>query len=117
MADPLHKTSVRDVEELDELLSEPTEAAIRTLAAIDGDIVILGVGGKMGPTLARMAKRASDLAGVSRRIIGVSRFSSSNVLDQPRSRPEARVESQPSQRAMSMGSRLFLVAAPSNRIR
>src|SRR2546422_1306031 len=73
MADPLHKTSVRDVEELDELLSEPTEAAIRTLAAIDGDIVILGVGGKMGPTLARMAKRASDLAGVSRRIIGVSR--------------------------------------------
>src|SRR5436309_2047695 len=75
MADPLHKTSVRDVEELDELLSEPTEAAIRTLAAIDGDLVILGVGGKMGPTLARMAKRASDTAGVSRRVIGVSRFS------------------------------------------
>ena len=82
MADPLHKTSVRDVEELDELLSEPTEAAIRTLAAIDGDIVILGVGGKMGPTLARMAKRASDLAGVSRRIIGVSRFSSSKLESQ-----------------------------------
>jgi nucleoside-diphosphate-sugar epimerase len=38
--------------------------------------LILGVGGKMGPTLARMAKRASDLAGVSRRVIGAARFSS-----------------------------------------
>jgi len=70
------RTSVRSIEELDELLSEPTEAAIDTLGALDGDIVILGVGGKMGPTLARMAKRASEIAGVSRRVIGVSRFSS-----------------------------------------
>ena len=43
---------------------------------IPGDILFLGVGGKMGPTMARMARRATDLAGVSRRIIGVSRFSS-----------------------------------------
>jgi dTDP-4-dehydrorhamnose reductase len=82
MASSLQKTSVRDIEELDELLSEPTEAVIRTLAALDGDIVILGVGGKMGPTLARMAKRASDTAGVSRRVIGVSRFSSSELESQ-----------------------------------
>jgi nucleoside-diphosphate-sugar epimerase len=72
----LQKTSIRDVEELDDLLSEPTEGVIRTLAALDGDILILGVGGKMGPTLARMAKRASESAGKSRRVIGVSRFSS-----------------------------------------
>src|SRR6266550_4671613 len=78
MAISRQKSSVRDIEELDELLSEPTEAVIRTLAALDGDILVLGVGGKMGPTLARMAKRASDIAGVSRRVIGVSRFSSSN---------------------------------------
>jgi len=40
---------------------------------------VLGVGGKMGPTLARMAKRASEKAGAKRRIIGVSRFSSSTI--------------------------------------
>jgi len=66
------RTSVRGIEELDELLSEPTEAATNTLGALDGGHVILGVGGKMGPTLARMAKRASEIAGVSRRVIGVS---------------------------------------------
>src|SRR6266850_2111984 len=82
MAASRQKISVRDIEELDELLSEPSEAVIRTLAALDGDIVILGVGGKMGPTLARMAKRASLIAGVSRRVIGVSRFSSSKLESQ-----------------------------------
>ena len=72
-------TSIRDIEALDDLLSEPIEGVTRSLAALDGDILILGVGGKMGPTLARMSRRASDLAGVSRRVIGVSRFSSSNL--------------------------------------
>jgi nucleoside-diphosphate-sugar epimerase len=43
---------------------------------LDGDLIFLGVAGKMGPTLARMAKRASDAAGTKRRIVGVSRFSS-----------------------------------------
>lgn len=69
------KTSIRNVAELDELLSEPTEATIRALAALEGDLLILGVGGKIGPTLARMAKRASEVAGIGRRVIGVSRFS------------------------------------------
>lgn len=46
---------------------------------LDGDILVLGVGGKMGPTLARMAKRASDAAIVPRRVIGVARFSSANL--------------------------------------
>src|SRR5436190_22744679 len=76
MAISRQKSSVRDIEELDELLSEPTEAVIRTLAALDADILVLGAGGQMGPTLARMAKRASEIPGVSRRVIGVSRFSS-----------------------------------------
>jgi nucleoside-diphosphate-sugar epimerase len=49
---------------------------VDTLRRLDGDIIFLGVGGKMGPTMARMAKRASDLAGIQRRVIGVSRFSS-----------------------------------------
>src|SRR6201998_60077 len=69
-------TSIRDVAELEALLSEPTESTVRCLGQLEGDILILGVGGQMGPTLARMARRASDAAAVQRRIIGVSRFPS-----------------------------------------
>ena len=65
------------VEALEELLSSPSPQAIETLTALDGDLLILGIGGKMGPTLARMAKQASQQAGVARRVIGVSRFSDS----------------------------------------
>jgi hypothetical protein len=75
MVQTTQRTTIDSVEDLENLLSEPTEAVVQTMAALDGDLVILGVGGKMGPTLARMAKRASDLAGVKRRIVGVSRFS------------------------------------------
>jgi dTDP-4-dehydrorhamnose reductase len=70
---------IETVEQLEDLLSEPTPGVVETMARLEGDLLILGVGGKMGPTLARMARRASDLAGVQRRIIGVSRFSSENV--------------------------------------
>jgi nucleoside-diphosphate-sugar epimerase len=67
--------AIESVEQLEDLLSEPTEAVIDTMRRLDGDLLVLGVGGKMGPTLARMARRASDAAGVRRQIIGVSRFS------------------------------------------
>lgn len=76
---PGHPTSIEDVSQLEDLLSEPSELAIRTLGKLGGDILVLGVGGKMGPTLARMAKRASDAAGVRRRVIGVARFSSPDL--------------------------------------
>jgi nucleoside-diphosphate-sugar epimerase len=79
---PHVQQSIRNVEGLEEALSDPTEATIRAMAELKGDLVVLGVGGKMGPTLARMAKRASDLAGVKRRVIGVSRFSASSPLQQ-----------------------------------
>ena len=82
MAIESQKTSIRNIAELDELLSEATEATIRTLAELEGDLLILGVGGKMGPTLARMAKRASEEAGTRRRVIGVSRFSSRECEEQ-----------------------------------
>ncbi len=72
---------IQDVAALEDILSEPTQDTIDAMGSLEGDIVILGVGGKMGPTLARMAKRASDLAGVSRRVIGVSRFSTSTLPD------------------------------------
>jgi nucleoside-diphosphate-sugar epimerase len=70
---------IDDLAHLEYLLSEPTPHAIETLARIDGDIVLLGVGGKMGPTLARMARRATDEAGGKRRIIGVARFSDAKI--------------------------------------
>lgn len=63
-----------DVAALEELLSRPNEMAVRAMQALEGDLVFLGVGGKMGPTMARMARRACDLAGVKHRVIGVSRF-------------------------------------------
>jgi len=51
----------RNVEELDERLSRPRDTTVRAVAACPGDIVILGAGGKMGPTLAMMAVRAARL--------------------------------------------------------
>ncbi len=60
---------------LEELLSRPSATLLDDLAHVDGDLMILGVGGKMGPTLARLAKRAMP----HRRVIGVARFSDAAV--------------------------------------
>src|SRR5262245_53769520 len=60
-----------DIEQLEEVMTRPSPALMATLGGVSGDILVLGVGGKMGPTLARLAKRASP----SRRVIGVARFS------------------------------------------
>jgi len=67
------------VDVLEERLSQPSSAAIEALAAVEGDLLILGVGGKMGPTLARMAVRASHQAGINRRVIAASRFSDGSL--------------------------------------
>lgn len=68
--------SIASTEQLDDLLSAPTPQVVDVLRQLPGDILVLGVAGKMGPTLARMARRAADLAGTPRRVIGVARFSS-----------------------------------------
>ncbi len=62
--------------ELDEALSRPTEEVIATLGRHAGDIVVLGAGGKMGPTLCQMLARAVAARGETRRIYAVSRFGS-----------------------------------------
>lgn len=67
------------VEQLEEALSEPSDDLIRTMAELEGDLVMLGVGGKMGPTMARMAVRALCEAGKQNKVIGVSRFSDPEV--------------------------------------
>jgi nucleoside-diphosphate-sugar epimerase len=72
--DNLPKT-VTDIAALDELLCRPSQALIDDLNKVDGDIMILGVAGKMGPTLAGLAKAALP----DRRIIGVARFTDMNV--------------------------------------
>lgn len=67
------------VDQLDELLSRPSPSAVELLRDMPGDLMILGAGGKMGPTLARMAVRASESGGRSRRVLAVSRFSDPSV--------------------------------------
>src|SRR5690349_20005738 len=63
--------TIADIAALDELLCRPSQALIDDLGKVDGDIMILGVAGKMGPTLAGLAKAAAP----GRRVIGVARFS------------------------------------------
>src|SRR5215472_2800188 len=67
--------TIADVAALDDLLCRPSQALIDDISKVDGDIMVLGVSGKMGPTLAGLAKAASP----DRRIIGVARFSEPGV--------------------------------------
>ena len=73
---------VSDVRELEELLSEPTEVTRDVLHVADGDVVVLGAGGKMGPTLAMMLRKAAP----DKKVYAVSRFSDAGV--------KARIEAQ-----------------------
>jgi nucleoside-diphosphate-sugar epimerase len=72
-------TEIRSVPELEEFLSRPSEADISAMARLDGDLLILGAGGKMGPSLARRARRAADKAGIRKNIIAVARFSENQL--------------------------------------
>lgn len=61
--------------ELEELLSDPYPETVDLMRRLDGDIILLGVAGKVGPSLARMAVKACEMAGITKRVIGVARFS------------------------------------------
>jgi len=65
------------VDDLEAFLARPSRALVDELAKVPGDIMILGVGGKMGPTLARLAKNAAP----GKRVIGVARFSDPAVRE------------------------------------
>ncbi len=65
---------ISDDKQLEELLSRPTAETVEMFKRLNGDIIFLGIAGKIGPSLANMAKRACVEAGVKKRIIGVSRF-------------------------------------------
>lgn len=60
--------------ELEEQLSHPTPEVIEALHESPGDVVVLGAGGKMGPSLTAMVRRAADTLGDNRRVIAVSRW-------------------------------------------
>jgi nucleoside-diphosphate-sugar epimerase len=82
MTPPGHETSqpperFASVDELEAFLAVPSSALMADMAKVDGDLIILGVAGKMGPTLARLAKNAAP----GRRVIGVARFSDAAVRE------------------------------------
>ena len=64
-------TRFDSVEHLEDVMTTPSPALVATLQSVPGDLLVLGVGGKMGPTLARLARRAAP----HKRVIGVARFS------------------------------------------
>jgi nucleoside-diphosphate-sugar epimerase len=76
-SDALLPDRFRDVEHLEEVMSAPAPELIAEFGQLPGDLIILGVGGKMGPTLARLAKRAAP----ARRVIGVARFSETGLRE------------------------------------
>jgi nucleoside-diphosphate-sugar epimerase len=66
--------------DLENELSRPTPGVLDTLRSLDGDVIVLGAGGKMGPTLARMLRRGMDSLGQNeRRVVAVSRFTSGSA--------------------------------------
>lgn len=72
--DTADQQSIDDVDQLEELLSRPTPEVIDAIRDLDGDLLVLGACGKIGPSLARMARRAVEAAGVSRRVIAVDKL-------------------------------------------
>jgi nucleoside-diphosphate-sugar epimerase len=66
------------IEALDDFMTTPSPALVADLKTLSGDMLVLGVAGKMGPTLARLAKRAAP---VGKRVIGVARFSEPGVRE------------------------------------
>mgnify|MGYP001444754192 CR=1 FL=1 len=72
---------MRSVAELEERLSRPRDALVADLRKLDGDILVLGAGGKLGPSLVRLALRGVAAAGTGARVIAVSRFTEPGLAD------------------------------------
>ena len=66
---------IANINELEEVLSAPTPELVELMKRLDGDIMILGIAGKMGVSMGIQAKRAIELAGVRKKVFGVARFS------------------------------------------
>ncbi|WP_092099877.1 Rossmann-fold NAD(P)-binding domain-containing protein [Pontibacter chinhatensis] len=73
---------MKDLEKLEYELLSPSDKLLQDMAKIKGDIILLGIGGKMGPSMGKLARRAVEEAGLNKRIIGVSRFSDGRLRDE-----------------------------------
>ena len=73
---------MKDLEKLEEEILRPTVDLINDLSDLEGNIMILGIGGKMGPSLAVLAHKALQIAGKNNQVIGVSRFSEGSLQKQ-----------------------------------
>ena len=73
---------MENIESAYKKLLQPSDDLIADIKKIDGDILILGAGGKMGPALAKLAKQAIDQAGITKKVIGVSRFSEAGLQEE-----------------------------------
>lgn len=70
------------IDSIVEELLQPSTALVEDVSKLKGDILILGVGGKIGPSLALLAKQAIDRAGTHTKVIGVARFSEAGLKEQ-----------------------------------
>ncbi len=77
----LQPQHIEDSEQLEDVMSTPTPEVVEAMGEMVGDLLILGVGGKMGPTLAKLAKRAIDESGSDKKVITVSRFSARGLQE------------------------------------
>jgi len=73
---------IKTVEDLERKLAQPSPALVEDMARLEGDILVLGVGGKMGPSLAKLAKNAIVAAGGKQKVIGAARFSTKSLVDE-----------------------------------
>ena len=71
--------NIQTESELEEFLSRPDDKTAEAMVSLEGDLLILGAGGKMGPSLARLARRSCEQACISKRIVAVARFTNSNL--------------------------------------
>ncbi|WP_274653482.1 NAD-dependent epimerase/dehydratase family protein [Paenibacillus humicola] len=73
---------MRTLDELEQAMTKPSTKLIEDMKNIEGDLMLLGVGGKMGPSLAKLAMNAIREAGVNKKVYGVSRFSEPGLQDE-----------------------------------
>ena len=74
-------THIENIEQLEAILSTPSTQLIEMMTKLEGDILILGAGGKMGPSLAKRARNAVEQSGKQRAVIAVSRFTDIGVRE------------------------------------
>ena len=79
MSNTMSLPLINTVDQLEDHLSAPSDEDVAAVSSLDGDILVLGAAGKMGPSLCRLAVRAISEAGLRKRVIAVARFSDTQV--------------------------------------